>query len=514
MNRGVSIPIFLIGIVVATGALAPVAGAATASADASGAITAPAGGADATTPIDTEATAPPDPETSVSVARSDDGTVQYTLDLSNLADTDRLWVVLRGPVTVVAADGFERATRDGVTRLSLTEDRSSASVTVASDRDPETSDDVALTDDWTFTRTPFVELQWVSDGEFERTWPIAERREPDGGEPAVLGARYAVVGEFQTVRRTTSTGAVELVVPEGVMTEEETHRVGEAIVRAERDLDVGDRTTAMLAFAAPASVRWGGESVPARDEFWVNSESSLTSPEAVWLHEYVHTRQSFRLGTDMQWFREASAEYYAARLSHEQGLVDERSMERHLDGGPARATLTDPHTWSDTQVPQRKGARVLALLDRRIREATYGQQSLDAVFKRLNRHDGVVTYDVFAQAVAEVTGVPDQAWLDHHVNGSAPVASQYGPDARTLGASVLASFGVGDALAPGMTAGAQGATTGRVGGHSGGAAFFLIAIGFSLVASVPLYGALRRRERQSLAEGDPDRAPGGRMKSS
>ena len=515
MTRGVSIPIFLIGVVVATGVFAPVAGAAPAAADADPLPPAAASGTDGVAPTEQASAEAAGPETTISVARTDDGTVEYTLDLSNLGTSNRLWLVLRGPVTVVSADGFERTTRDGVTRLSLVEDRSSASVTLASARDPATSDDVAVSDAWTFTRTPFVELQWVSDGDFERSWPLAERTSPDSGEPAVLGARYAVVGDFQTVRRSTPTGTIDLVVPEGVMSEAQTQRVGDALVRAARDLDVGDRTDAMLAFAAPSSVRWGGESVPVRDEFWVNSESKLASPEAVWLHEYVHTRQSFRLAPDMQWFREASAEYYAAQVSHEQGLVDERAMERHLDGPPASATLTDPDSWSGQHVPQRKGARVLALLDQRIREATYGQRSLDAVFRRLNRHEGVVTYDVFAQAVAEVTGVPNQAWLDRHVDGSAPVDAQYGPDARPLGAAVLASFGVGDALTPSMTAGASGSPTGAFGGlHGAGTAFFLIAIGFSVVASVPLYGALRRREQRAMAEGDAERSPSGWTKLS
>ncbi|MFB6173934.1 MAG: hypothetical protein ABEI39_04750 [Halobacteriales archaeon] len=498
MQFGVSISIVLL-LVVGAGALAPV-GAATPGENAT---STGADGAPATTVEPGEVAAGEDPatterapETTVSVARSADGRVDYTLNISSVPASERLWVVLRGPVTVVSSSGFDRASGDGVTRLSLREDRPGpVSVTVATARDPASSRDAAATSAWTFGQVPFVELQWAANGSIGRSWPLSEVRTPDSGAPAVVGDRYALVGDFETVRRTTPHGSLALVAPAGVLTDAERERVGDALARAARDLDVGDRDERALAFAAPGSVRWGGESVPARDEFWVNADSALDHPEAVWLHEYVHTRQSFRLARDMRWFREASAEYYAAQLAREQGLVDRPAVERHLDGEPSRATLTDPGTWSGSQVPHRKGARVLAVLDRRIREQTYGHRSLEDVFRRLNRHDGVVTYDVFAQTVAEVTGEPGDAWLDRHVAGSAPVAPRYGTDARTVGALALGGLGIGEAPAGPGVASSQAAGV-LAGVRGDGVAFFLLATAFSVVASVPLYGALARRERR------------------
>ncbi|MFC7195018.1 hypothetical protein ACFQL4_10740 [Halosimplex aquaticum] len=332
----------------------------------------------------------------------------------------------------------------GAVRLLSTEPPGSeAALTVAVSASAASANEMAVADDWTFGRVPFVEVQWTHDGSVERSWPLAERRAPDAGAPALLGDRYAVVGDYEVARRTTPNGRIDLVVPSGAMDGTQTDRVADSLARASRDLDVGDRGDDVLAFAAPSSVRWGGESVPARDELWVNAGSRLDDAEAVWLHEYVHTRQSFRLAADMTWFREASAEYYAAALAREQGLIDRAAMERHLDGAPSTATLTDPDSWGSDAVPQRKGGRALAVLDRRIRERTYGHRSLEDVFRRLNRHDGVVTYAVFAQTVAEVTGEPDD-WPDRHVNGSAPVADQYGSDAHPLGAGFLAGLGPGE----------------------------------------------------------------------
>ncbi|ELZ20205.1 hypothetical protein C475_20567 [Halosimplex carlsbadense 2-9-1] len=434
------------------------------------------------------------PTEAVSVTRADEG-IRYDLRFSRPAGADRAWLVVRGSARVVETAGFERVTGSDLTRLRWTgEGSASASVVVR----PNASDpaETATTEAWTFTRTPFVELQWVADGSVHQVWPLAER---PGNVSAEVGAfgRYALVGATETLTRATPAGRVDLVVPAGAMADAKGERVADALARAARDLDVGDRDDATLAFAAPPSVRWGGESVPARDEFWVNADSRLDTAEAVWLHEYVHTRQSFRLAPEMRWFREASAEYYAAQLAHEQGLIDRSAVEAHLDGDPSTVTLTDSATWAGDDVPQREGARTLAVLDRRIRERTYGQRSLEDVFRRLNRHDGVVTYAAFEQTVAEVTGEPDDAWLGRHVNGSAPVADQYGPDARPLAVALLDRLGV-DGAATGSTTGAGGVLTAVRGD---GAAFFIVATGFSGVAAIPLYGALRRRERRERATG-------------
>ncbi|WP_459192758.1 hypothetical protein [Halosimplex sp. J119] len=456
------------------------------------------------------------PTTNVTVRRTEERAVEYTLRVTDRPESGRLWVVLRGPATVQSSSGFDRASSSKVTRLVANRSAADESaLTVKISANGTASDETIVADDWTFGTVPFVELQWTHGGSVERSWPLTERRAPDAGSPASLGHRYAVVGDHDLTHRSTPNGGIDLVVPSGAMDGTRTDRVADSLARASRDLDVGDRGDDVLAFAAPDSIRWGGESVPAHDELWVNAGSRLDDPEAVWLHEYVHTRQSFRLAENMTWFREASAEYYAAALAREQGLIDSAAMERHLDGAPSSATLTDPDSWGSDAVPQRKGGRALAVLDRRIREQTYGHRSLEDVFRRLNRHDGVVTYAAFAQTVAEVTGEPDDDWLDNHVNGSAPVAEQYGPDARPLGASLLAGFGLGETTESGF-----GETT-EAGMESGGASaalrgtgevFFAISTVFSVLAGIPLYGALRwlqRHERGERERGQPfDRTMG------
>jgi hypothetical protein len=332
------------------------------------------------------------------------------------------------------------------------------------------------TDSWTFASVPFVELQRATDGEVERSWPLTERAGNLDDARGVYGDRYALAGPTEVVTRSNAGRQVRVVVPVGATTGEDSAAIADALADATGRLDVGDRDGSVLAYAVPG-VRRGGESIPARDEFWVEADSRLDDPENVWLHEYVHTRQSFRLATDMRWFREASAEYYAARLSYEQGTVSERAFRRHLDGGPSRATLTDPGTWESDGVPHHKGARVLAVLDRKIRAETDGHRSLEDAFRRLNRHDGTVSYAVFVRTVGEVAGTPMDGWLDRHVAGDAPVADQYPHDRGVVETALAAD----PSSSPATT-------------------FLLVSVGLSVVASAPLYRFLRRRQRRTRSD--------------
>ena len=431
-------------------------------------------------------------ETAVSVTRVD-GVVRYELTVSPDADVDRLWVIVGG-ATVADSTGFEAVESDRRTRLVWTGTESARVVLEVQASRPGAADGPAngresvATERWTFASVPFVEVQRVRGGTVERSWPLTGRAGSLADARGVFGDRYALAGPTDVVTRSNTGRQVRVVVPAGATTGEEPATIADALADAAGRLDVGDRDESVLAYAVPG-VRRGGESIPARDEFWVEADSRLDDPENVWLHEYVHTRQSFRLATDMRWFREASAEYYAARLSYEQGSVSERALRRHLDGDPSRAILTDPTTWKNDAVPHHKGARTLAALDAKIRAETGGHRSLEDVFRRLNRHDGRVTYAVFTRTVSGVAGTSMNGWLDGHVAGDAPMADQYPHDS-----GILAS---GDLLHD---------WSGSVEARSPALTFFLASLALSITAAAPLYRVLRRLERrQRDREGDDDR---------
>jgi hypothetical protein len=434
--------------------------------------TAVAGAVDGGSGAETE-TAASSGSTTVTVERDGDR-LRYELSVTPAPEVERLWVVVGG-ASVVASSGFEVTGDEGRTRLRWTgAETATVELVAGGDRESAAAGDgggqeSVVRDRWAFTEVPFVEVQRDSGGSVERSWPLAERTRTESG---VHGARYALTGTTESVARSASGRRVEVVAPATEGPRVGSEAAAESIVDAGWRLDVGDGGDDVLAFAVPG-VRPGGESVPVHDEFWVNADSRLDSPENVWLHEYVHTRQSFTLTDEMRWFREASAEYYAARLSYEQGRIDRRTMERHLDGSPSEATLTDPSAWRDRTVPRDKGARLLAVLDRKIRAETHGYNSLQDVFWRLNRHDGPVTYEAFARAVSDVAGEPMGEWLDTHVAGDTPVADQYPGTAPFIGAGLPSAEN-----------------------RPVGVTFVVVSFALSLVASPPLYGVLRRLQRR------------------
>ena len=190
----------------------------------------------------------------------------------------------------------------------------------------------------------------------------------------------------------------------------------------------------VLAFVLPDPIRRGGFASSRTDEFWVHEDAALSSPSNLWVHEYVHTRQSFSLGTGMQWFREASAGYFAANASLRHDRIERTTVARAFTGKEfGNATLSNPATWSSHEVPYYRGPLVLWALDREIRSVTDGERDLRDVFERTNGHEGNVTYADFKHLVADVAGQSMDAWLDRYVTTTErPDVDELGVDGRAV----------------------------------------------------------------------------------
>jgi hypothetical protein len=403
----------------------------------------------------------------------------YEFRLSSFDDVEGLSLVVGRNVEVTTADGFRVQSDDGRTRLVLEDGVDSARVEITSRTtasDGRESGEYFATSTWMLGRVPFVELRWrpVGSERLQRVRPLGDRYGALDDDPAgTYGDRYALVGEQTVLTHRANGQQFRIATPDESHIGPATDEILSSLATASRQLQVGDRDERLTLFAVPDPARSGGESFPARDEAWVNAGSTLDSPNNVWIHEYVHTRQEFRLGEDMEWFREASAEYYAARLTYEQGRISDRELTQHFAGPQyERTRLADRGTWEDARVPYVKGARVLAVLDQNIRESTDGERSLQDVFRRMNEHDGRVTYTDFRAIVSDVAGTSMHAWLDRYVQDTGSLNGVF--ENRPARAGLTAqSFGV---TSPGLT-------------------FLGVSLVFSALASMPLYAVLRRFER-------------------
>ncbi|WP_436910500.1 hypothetical protein [Halosimplex marinum] len=291
---------------------------------------------------------------------------------------------------------------------------------------------------------------WQASADVDRRTRVG-----DGGR-GFAGPSIVYLGGFESTTANATAQRIRLVRPAAAEMADDPERVLRVLSTASAQLRVGARDSVVNAFAGPAPLRHGGTAATGHgghQDFWVSAGSDAGAPPNTWIHEYVHTRQLFVLASEMAWFREASASYYAAVVSVRvpPARPDEFDRFRETLGNRygENATLTDRSSWSTTYVPYAKGTRVLAALDGRIRAATGGDRTLQAVFRRLNGHDGLVTYDDFAATVANVSGESHREWLDDHVRGGAPVSPPESPYAYTAPGSDF------DADGDGLTAAAE-----------------------------------------------------------
>jgi len=409
------------------------------------------------------------------------GELRYELVLGTRAGPESASFVVGNGTDVVVAEGTETEWHNGQRVLRWDGERDSIRIvlrTTAGDGEATDTDvDVVAADGWTLGEVPFATFRWSHNGSTERVRPLGDDLGAlDGDGRRTFGDRFVLVGAQRTVTDAAHGQRVRLVAPAGTTIAAGEREVLSALTAAAGQLRVGAKDDDVLVLALPAPARRGGQSFPVHDEMWVRADEPLDDPNSVWLHEYVHTRQSFVLADEMAWFREASAEYYAAWLAYEQDRISRAEFRDHLDGEPRRVALTDPEAWSGPGVPYTKGARVLAMLDGKIRAATDGERSLQDVFRRLNEHDDPVTYAAFTDAVAAVAGRRIDAWLNRYVAGPDPVAPYYNTEPP--------ESGLLDSL---RDAAAQG--------HPGALLLAAVVL-FSGVGSLPLYRLLARRERR------------------
>ncbi|WP_284033193.1 CARDB domain-containing protein [Halobaculum lipolyticum] len=254
---------------------------------------------------------------------------------------------------------------------------------------------------WALVAVPSPGVGWRYRGDV-----VGLTRTADTAGPGAVGSRVAFLGEHTVRERTAHGQTFRLVVPAAAdEMREDPAAVLDALASASETLRVGDRDGSVFLVAAPTDVPWAVRGLQTGDaDAWVRADEPLTSPESPWLHEYVHTRQSFATTAETRWVVEGSADYYAALLALRQGLVGFDEFADHLAQGArdpfAEAVLADPDTWV-AGAQYRKGGLVAGDLDRRIRLASDGGATLSTVVARLNAEGDAVSGDRFEALVAD-----------------------------------------------------------------------------------------------------------------
>lgn len=273
---------------------------------------------------------------------------------------------------------------------------------------------------WALVRAPPTSTSWSWTG----GGSVGLTRRLSAPGTGAAGDRIAFLGEHREVTRTANGQTFRLVLPARAELAEPPARILDSLSATSGTLQVGDRDERVFVVAAPTrSVKWAVRGLQTgRADMWVRDGERLDTASNVWIHEYVHTRQGYAAGSEVRWFTEASATYYAALSTLEQDRITfEAFRDRLALGGRARdsaAVLADPATW-DVVAPYTKGALVAGELDRRLRLATDRRQSLQSVFRRMNERDEPIDGSLFQRFVAAVGGEAVGALADRYTTTTA-----------------------------------------------------------------------------------------------
>lgn len=244
------------------------------------------------------------------------------------------------------------------------------------------------------------------------------------GRPAAgvvsVGDR-ALVGNLTATTRQSGNVTVTVVAPasEPIEPARKSYFLAEYLA----PYSLGGNRSAVTLVAAPRALPHrgamyaDGTGYVTRRGFWDGNVGS------VWIHEYLHARQSFSLDTGMEWFGEASAEYLSYRIMQEQyrNVTDDDVLARlDADRTYPDSPLSAPSEWASNDVPYTRGVRLLYAVDARVRARSDGEATLVDVFRAMNARTDSVSVAAFQRIVERHTG-REEPWIRSAVTATGPM---------------------------------------------------------------------------------------------
>lgn len=202
-------------------------------------------------------------------------------------------------------------------------------------------------------------------------------------ETAYIGARFALLGEYEIATAEAGCQQIQIVKPTGVSVDAD--RYAQVLAEASHDLDIGPRYKVVTAFVAPQDTgkRDGyapkaiGEGTHVAAEFLVSPGSKIESPRNTLVHEYVHTRQAT---IRPKWVSEGLATYFTIVLGVENDWISgwEADAFYAADAAGNRTVAADV---DELMVPYVRGAFFFDSLSKEL-EGT--NASVETVYREIN----------------------------------------------------------------------------------------------------------------------------------
>jgi hypothetical protein len=344
-----------------------------------------------------------------------------------------LRATLPAGATVTGTDGFERVNDtvyewDGATSRATIDLRYNPNRTTDRTGLEAAGGSVLYTDvgEWALFGRMDTAARWRYTGR-EGDDPVTFERSVEVAGPGATGGELIYLGEVSEYERRANGQTFRLVVPEAAELDESRTAIMDSMAAASRSMQVGARDEEVVAIAAPTNrVEWGVRGLETGgSDFYVRDFERLDTPSNVWLHEYVHTRQTFSTSDETRWTQEATAVYYAALLALEQEHVTFTEFRAFLANGGrdtyGDVVLSDPATWT-RNANYVKGALVAGRIDEAMRAETGGTGTLEATVRAMNARRSRVTQAAFLDAVEAYAGPDARESAVSYTETSRPVS--------------------------------------------------------------------------------------------
>lgn len=219
-----------------------------------------------------------------------------------------------------------------------------------------------------------------------------------------LGSRFAYLGAYETESIQAGCQEINLIVPENADLISPSDQILTVLNETAYRLPVGRAYEQIRVFVyrgdlgdVQGFVRGREYDVDAGPEIVIQENASFGGPiEFTWRHEYVHTRQGFGLTPELEWFREASANYYAYKTALDSGAITPREYDALLAWSYEQNYSQRLGNHGDSRVAYVWGPLVLSRVDAEMRFST--NQTLIDTFRWMNHVEtdsGEISLDQF-----------------------------------------------------------------------------------------------------------------------
>lgn len=342
-----------------------------------------------------------------------DGHLTVELAVENPEAADQIYVEDDEDVVSVETDGFtydgsadEWVAEDGVDR---------PTINVTFDSDVQAYDEYAV-------YYPRYDRPQVSARDAQGDWVSTEAtHHVENGLDTVSEALY--FGEYDRTTTEAGDAVIEVVAVDEQRVGPDLDAIASALASVDEAASGGetDENVTMFALRGPVDDHGAtGRGYALEDRAYTRPDLELYGAGSTWIHEHVHLTEGVYTDTSMDWFSEGYAEYGSYYFTLEAGYAGFDDFRQELGSGVSEPSdLSDPSTWDgdeydvpsgQTQNDYYQGAMVLGAIDRDVRQATGGEETLQDVVRKMHAHDrGVNRSDFLGMINETVTGSTDHS---------------------------------------------------------------------------------------------------------